>query len=239
VAVIQVSKPFEGELKIFTVMQTPSKINNENLIVVGYPGDLRDDQDNTDIGAHMWYVKRKTTYDIAKGSHMIEYKFDTYGGKLAPFHSSPSETNRLFDFLGQSGAPILYSPASGGTKVIGTHCYGGGSGNANSGNSIGGKFGNRLEDFTALLEGSDPEHPTPIASITPQFRYPKEESGPPGDDDDGDGAESFWDIFRTVAKIGAVALPGAGAFPWPGGVVTRDNRRWCSRFAVRERAGCR
>jgi hypothetical protein len=217
VALIQVSKPFEGQLKIFSVMETPSKINNENLIVVGYPGDLRDDRDNADIGAHMWYGKRKTICDIGKGSHMIEYKIDTYGGTYAPFHFSPSETNRLFYLLGQSGAPILYSPASGGTKVIGTHCYGGGPGNANSGNPIRGKFGNHLEDFTALLEGSNPEHPTPIASITPQFRYPKEESGPRDGDDHDNGAESFWDIFRTVAKIGAVALPGAGAFLGPVG----------------------
>lgn len=121
--------------------------------------------------------------------------------------------------IGQSGAPILLDTEDG-LVGIGTHCYGaGGSNRRNSGNAIGGKYGNDYELFKKCLLASVPENPTPIGTWIPNT------SGDTGSDSDSDveglpeGEESFWSVFNTVAKIGSVALPTAEAFLGPAGML--------------------
>lgn len=69
------------------------------------------------------------------------------------------------------------------------------------------------------LSASAPENPTPIGTFLPN------KSGNSGSDPDdeesfpGGGEESFWTVFKTVAKIGSVALPSASAFLGPAGIL--------------------
>lgn len=120
-------------------------------------------------------------------------------------------------FIGQSGAPILLS--KGGKEVgIGTHCYGaGGQHMLNSGNAIGGDHGIDYKKLMACLDPSEPGNPTPIG--TSMVYKPRVPESTPGTEGQLEGAESFWDVFQTVAKIGSVALPAAGGFLGPAGVL--------------------
>ncbi|TQN65345.1 Glutamyl endopeptidase [Colletotrichum shisoi] len=133
VAFIQVDRDFEGNLSLFKFsINTPVAGRGSNLGVIGYPGDksLRnEDTGENEMGAEMYEAFQDTDYDIAKSQrNMIEYKISTYGG--------------------QSGAPIV---RRGDMMVIGTHCYGGGGFESNSGNSIGGQFGNVYSKYIDLF----------------------------------------------------------------------------------------
>lgn len=49
---------------------------------MGYPGDIMDD---TERGARMYEMFSSTTYNLANSDkHMLQYKVDTYGGKVNP-----------------------------------------------------------------------------------------------------------------------------------------------------------
>ncbi|KAH6886854.1 hypothetical protein B0T10DRAFT_442993 [Thelonectria olida] len=134
VAFIQVDRSFTGNLRTFNYVNTPMSGNGNLLGVVGYPGDkiLKDSTDGSDeYGAQMYEEYAKNDYDLETSSrHMIEYQVSTYGG--------------------QSGAPILRR-ANGQLISIGTHCYGGGGSESNSGNSIGNTYGNNYEAFVSLF----------------------------------------------------------------------------------------
>ncbi|KAF7555830.1 hypothetical protein G7Z17_g1919 [Cylindrodendrum hubeiense] len=136
VAFIQVDRPFTGNLRTFNYVETPTSGNNTLLGVVGYPGDkyFKDANGGSDeYGAQMYEEFGKTEYNLETNArHMIGYQVSTYGG--------------------QSGAPILRR-ADGQLTSIGTHCYGGGGSDSNSGNAIGGAYGNNYETFIGLFNG--------------------------------------------------------------------------------------
>ncbi|KAE8320157.1 hypothetical protein BDV41DRAFT_3623 [Aspergillus transmontanensis] len=194
VALIQVSAPFEGDLNLFQFRPTDTVVNEKPLTIVGYPGDKYvEDNGNRDYGANMYSGKSNITFNLEETGGMIEYRIDTFGG--------------------QSGAPILLGTEEG-LIGIGTHCYGaGGDHPLNSGNAIGGLYGNNYEKFRGCLDGVNPRHPTAIGTFRPRFESVVNISAP------GDVEESFWDVFKTVAKIGSVVVPSAGAFMGPAGIL--------------------
>ncbi|KAJ4173409.1 hypothetical protein NW754_012414 [Fusarium falciforme] len=133
VAFIQVDRPFTGNLRTFNFTKTPPSGQGIVLGVVGYPGDksLRDVDGEDEKGAQMYEEFAKTDFDLAASpGNMVEYRVSTFGG--------------------QSGAPILRK-ARGQFTSIGTHCYGGGGQKSNSGNAIGGVYGNNYDAFIALF----------------------------------------------------------------------------------------
>lgn len=69
----------------------------------------------------------------------------------------------------------------------------------------------------ACLDPSEPGNPTPIG--TSVVYKPRGSGFTPRTERQPEGAESFWDVFQTVAKIGSVALPAAGGFLGPAGVL--------------------
>ncbi|KLU86951.1 hypothetical protein MAPG_05958 [Magnaporthiopsis poae ATCC 64411] len=127
VAFLQLDKPFKGNLNLFKYTNaTPPSASGVILGVVGYPGDK---SLGSESGAEMYEQFAPTDYNIAKNkNNMIEYKVSTFGG--------------------QSGAPIIRREDG---LVIGTHCYGGGGGDGNSGNSIGGTYGNNYSAFIGVF----------------------------------------------------------------------------------------
>ncbi|RSM11261.1 hypothetical protein CEP52_003134 [Fusarium oligoseptatum] len=133
VAFIQVDRPFTGNLRTFNFTKTPPSGQGIVLGVVGYPGDksLRDADGEDEKGAQMYEEFAKTDFDLAASpGNMVEYRVSTFGG--------------------QSGAPILRK-ARGQFTSIGTHCYGGGGQKSNSGNAIGGAYGNNYDAFIGLF----------------------------------------------------------------------------------------
>ncbi|RSL70563.1 hypothetical protein CEP54_001711 [Fusarium duplospermum] len=133
IAFIQVDRPFTGNLRTFNFTKTPPSGQGIVLGVVGYPGDksLRDADGEDEKGAQMYEEFAKTDFDLAASpGNMVEYRVSTFGG--------------------QSGAPILRK-ARGQFTSIGTHCYGGGGQKSNSGNAIGGVYGNNYDAFIGLF----------------------------------------------------------------------------------------
>ncbi|GKT91486.1 glutamyl endopeptidase [Colletotrichum tofieldiae] len=229
VAFIQVDRNFEGELSLFKyATNTAVTARGANLGVVGYPGDkylMNEDTGENEAGAQMYEAFQETDYDISKSPrNMIEYKISTYGG--------------------QSGAPII---RRGDMLAIGTHCYGGGGFESNSGNSIGGLHGNVYSkyidlfnrplnvpkgkaaivalDQTSKANGQVPNgqlvpsgHVIPNSQVLNSFTPIQNKSGSAVGD-----AEGILDILRTVGKVGSVALPIAGSIlggPVGGGIAT-------------------
>jgi V8-like Glu-specific endopeptidase len=83
VALIQVSVPFEGKLRLFPFISAPEKLTF-HLRVVGYPGDLPKDTDKKEKGSSMYVGERKVNFDLnTTKNHMIEYSIDTFGGKIS------------------------------------------------------------------------------------------------------------------------------------------------------------
>ncbi|KZL65429.1 atp synthase f1 [Colletotrichum incanum] len=137
IAFIKVNRPFSGNLRNIPFKETPVFAKGVNLGVVGYPGDKYLEGKNGESGekgAQMYEEFAPTDYNIEKSErHMIEYQVST--------------------FAGQSGAPIFQAVDN--TLVsIGTHCYGGGGDESNSGNSIGGPYGVNYHAFLALFDSS-------------------------------------------------------------------------------------
>ncbi|KAJ7481450.1 trypsin-like cysteine/serine peptidase domain-containing protein [Mycena latifolia] len=132
VAFIQVHKAFVGNLKVFKFTDTVSPATMR-LGVVGYPGDKTfNGEKDGELGAQMYGLFEKTTFDLdAHPRHMLSYKISIFGG--------------------QSGAPIL-SQTKDGLIAIGTHCYGADySEPTNTGNPIGGQWGNDYDSFISLF----------------------------------------------------------------------------------------
>ncbi|RKL17174.1 hypothetical protein BFJ68_g4681 [Fusarium oxysporum] len=129
VAFIQLDRPFTGNLRIFSYVKTPEAGDGTYLGVVGYPGDqtLEDEQ-----GAQMYEEFARSDYNIGESPHhMVEYSIST--------------------FAGQSGAPVLRN-SNGRLHAIGTHSYGGGGFDSNSGTTIGNANGNNYDDLISLFD---------------------------------------------------------------------------------------
>ncbi|KAF4497038.1 Glutamyl endopeptidase [Fusarium agapanthi] len=129
VAFIRLDRPFTGNLRPFSYLDTPEKGNGTYLGVVGYPGDrtLQDEQ-----GAQMYEEFARSDYNIGENPHrMVEYSIST--------------------FSGQSGAPVLRK-SDGRLNAIGTHSYGGGGFESNSGTTIGNAHGNNYNDLISLFD---------------------------------------------------------------------------------------
>ncbi|KAF7355699.1 ATP synthase f1 [Mycena sanguinolenta] len=144
VAFIRVHKPFVGNLNLFRFTDTisPARVRAG---VVGYPGDKEVDGEK---GAQMYELFDNTPIDLDKHPrHMISYHISTNGG--------------------QSGAPVL-SVTDAGLIAIGTHCYGAGDGEAkNTGNAIGGQWGNDYNLLISLFDSSVPTSPNKIEYMVP------------------------------------------------------------------------
>ncbi|KAF5644352.1 glutamyl endopeptidase [Fusarium sp. NRRL 25303] len=129
VAFIQLDRPFTGNLRLFSYLDTPQTGNGIYLGIVGYPGDrmLQDEQ-----GAQMYEEFARSDYNIGDSPHhMVEYSIST--------------------FAGQAGAPVLRN-SDGRLTAIGTHSYGGGGFDSNSGTTIGNAHGNNYNDLISLFD---------------------------------------------------------------------------------------
>ncbi|KAJ3536549.1 hypothetical protein NM208_g6666 [Fusarium decemcellulare] len=205
VAFIQVNLPFTGNLRTFNYINTPLSGHGTLLGIVGYPGDkcLPDTDGGSDeYGAQMYEEYAKNSYNIEESPrNMVEYRVSTYGG--------------------QSGAPILRR-ANGQLISIGTHCYGGGGDDSNSGNSIGNAYGNNYEAFVGLFGlASTFGSPGQVHIVDPQAKgtsssgtgtYPVNGNPTGWNGADGRGnfngiphhaEEGFFDVFKSVASIGS------------------------------------
>ncbi|KAF5671235.1 glutamyl endopeptidase [Fusarium heterosporum] len=223
-AFIQVDRAFTGNLRTFNYVNTPPSGHKTLLGVVGYPGDksLRDTETgDEEKGAQMYEEYAKNDYDLGESTrHMVEYQISTFGG--------------------QSGAPILRK-ANGQLVSIGTHCYGGGGTDSNSGNSIGAPYGNDYEAFVRLFSipstfgdiGDVRIVDTKAVTVTIQPAVNKQVTYPTnGVNGNGSlnkpyksqstesGEEGFLDIFKAVANVGSKIIPLASPLLGPvGGIL--------------------
>lgn len=80
VAFIQLDRPFTGNLRLFSYLDTPQTGNGIYLGIVGYPGDrmLQDEQ-----GAQMYEEFARSDYNIGESPHhMVEYSISTFAGAV-------------------------------------------------------------------------------------------------------------------------------------------------------------
>ena len=141
VSFMQVDAPFTGITPI-RFEETPAQ-GDHVLGVVGYPGDLKDEQTG-EKGAHMYEMFLPTQYDLStQADTMLEYQIDTYGGEL-PRQFLPFETFILTSIKGNSGSPVLRAHD---LVSIGAHVYGGTINSA----SVIGKYGNPYQDYLAAF----------------------------------------------------------------------------------------
>ncbi|EGX88975.1 Serine/cysteine peptidase, trypsin-like protein [Cordyceps militaris CM01] len=192
-ALIQVDKPFAGNLRLFKYIQTPTAKKEGTIIVVGYPGDEHLETFVGETSLWMCEARQKANYDLHKSAnHMIEYNMDIYGG--------------------QSGAPILFSDHTG-TVVIGTHCYGGTGEKVNSGSLIGGEYGNNYEEFIKRVELSKREEPYRLGGFQPKFAHPESQLDSYytefSSSSRSGGINDFWAMLNRVKEIGLYP-PGGG-----------------------------
>ncbi|KAK8143158.1 hypothetical protein G3M48_007621 [Beauveria asiatica] len=202
-ALIQVDKAFAGNLRLFRYIDTPTAKANGSIIVVGYPGDKSPEALAGETGAWMCEARQKANYDHdSSANHMIEYNMDTYGGLAIGCHQSANEDALLGAFVGQSGAPILFSDHNG-TVVIGTHCYGATGGSVSSGSPIGGEHGNNYDEFIKLVEPSKRDEPHRLGGFQPKFANPESQLGSSYRGIIGDGSpDGFWDMLEAVLGVG-------------------------------------
>ncbi|UPL00234.1 hypothetical protein LCI18_011168 [Fusarium solani-melongenae] len=211
VAFVQLDRPFTGNLRTFNFVNTPLTGHKTLLGVVGYPGDksLRDlETGDEEQGAQMYEEYAKNDYDIeASPRHMVEYSISTFGG--------------------QSGAPILRK-ANGQLVSIGTHCYGGGGTDSNSGNSIGNSYGNNYDLFVRLFTVPSTFGDYGTVHIVDTQAQPNGVNGnhsltasrPIRAQSAESGEEGFMDIFKAVANVGSKVLPLASPLLGPvGGIL--------------------
>lgn len=91
-----------------------------NLGVVGFPGDLIDDDEP---GGKMYEMFLDTSWDLRTADYtMLQYSIDTSGGQLGFFSSIP---RLLMVITGNSGSPVLMTTETGKLASIGIHTYGG------------------------------------------------------------------------------------------------------------------
>ncbi|KAL5590617.1 hypothetical protein FOBRF1_014174 [Fusarium oxysporum] len=198
VAFIQLDRPFTGNLRIFSYVKTPEAGDGTYLGVVGYPGDqtLEDEQ-----GAQMYEEFARSDYNIGESPHhMVEYSIST--------------------FAGQSGAPVLRN-SNGRLHAIGTHSYGGGGFDSNSGTTIGNPHGNNYDDLISLFDKRTifgdigrvqvVQTQDRTTSMNEPYGlskgYPGRAFETPRFDE-----ESFFDTLKSVAHVGRDAFPVASPF---------------------------
>ncbi|KAI0546553.1 trypsin-like serine protease [Xylaria curta] len=212
VAFIQLDRPFEGNLRLFSYKPTP-KVGDEMIGVVGYPADksVVDKDGREEKGALMYEMFNDVQYNLEDKKNnalqMLKYRISTFGG--------------------QSGAPVIRK--TGNQVAIATHVYG--SGDKNQASVIG-KYGNDYDLLISVLtkrypvigtyegakivnpssstsNGAPPTTPVQPLSKTPVFnstgfitveRSSQEEQ-----------AEGFLDVLKKVGSvastIGQHALP--------------------------------
>ncbi|KAL8378022.1 hypothetical protein RB595_008626 [Gaeumannomyces hyphopodioides] len=182
-ALIELAKPFIGKLNLFKFTNTTPVIGTGVILgVVGYPGDK---SVGTESGAEMYEQFLATDYNLETNkNHMIEYKISTFGG--------------------QSGAPIISRQEG---VVIGTHCYGASRGSGNSGNAIGGKYGN---DYNAFIDVFSRHIATSGGEFVPVPLQTATGDGGRGDSGSHEGAESWISVIGGLVGAASPALPFAG-----------------------------
>ncbi|KAF7355683.1 ATP synthase f1 [Mycena sanguinolenta] len=205
VAFIRVHKPFVGSLNLFNFTDTISPAMLR-VGVVGYPGDK---DLNGEKGAQMYELFDSTPIDLDKHPrHMISYNISTYGG--------------------QSGAPVL-SKIPTGFIAIGTHCYGAGNGEAkNTGNSIGGQWGNDYNLLISVFASSVPTTPNDIeyvapgssGTLPPQAPSERPKTNPVSDPQlpaHPEAVEGLLDVLGQVARIGGPLIQAGSSLLGPMG----------------------
>ncbi|KAI3529394.1 ATP synthase F1 [Colletotrichum abscissum] len=129
VAFLKLNRPFTGNLRTIPFQNTPTNGIGLRLGVVGYPGDKHSQHPSGD--------------DDEEGAQMYE--------EFTRVNYSIQDS--------QSGAPILQATNDGGFVSIGTHCYGGGHAQKNSGTSIGGDYGINYVAFISLFDSGHFPYP--------------------------------------------------------------------------------
>ncbi|KAG9495214.1 hypothetical protein J7337_013449 [Fusarium musae] len=203
VAFIRLDRPFTGNLRLFSYLNTPEKGNGTYLGVVGYPGDktLQGEQ-----GAQMYEEFARCDWTIGESPRrMVEYSIST--------------------FSGQSGAPVLRK-SDGQLKAIGTHSYGGGGFESNSGTTIGNAHGNNYNDLISLFDkgtnfggaGKVQVVQVQTPDQTPSMNEPhglnRGRSGIAFETPRFD-EESFLDTLKSIANVGRKGFPFASALLGP------------------------
>ncbi|PNP83869.1 hypothetical protein FNYG_02557 [Fusarium nygamai] len=236
VAFIRLDRPFTGNLRLFSYLNTPEKGNGTYLGVVGYPGDktLQDEQ-----GAQMYEEFARSDWNIGESPHrMVEYSISTFSGAVV----SPTDVYRINadSLLGQSGAPVLRK-SDGRLSAIGTHSYAGGGFDSNAGTTIGNAYGNNYNDLISLFDKGtnfgdvgrvqvvqvqtqdrtvsssafiyDVSNPCQTSINEPQGLN-RGRSGIAFETPRFD-EESFLDTLKTIANVGRKGFPFASAFLGP------------------------
>ncbi|KAI1177493.1 trypsin-like serine protease [Nemania sp. FL0916] len=136
IAFIQLDRPFEGNLRVFSYKSTP-KFGDEMIGIVGYPADKVhiDKNGREEKGALMYEMFKDIQYNLedrkSNPLQMLKYRISTFGG--------------------QCGGPVIRKNAN--QVAIATHVYG--SGDKNQASVIG-KYGN---DYDTLLSVFTREYP--------------------------------------------------------------------------------
>ncbi|KAK2601679.1 hypothetical protein QQS21_004754 [Conoideocrella luteorostrata] len=89
---------------------------------------------------------------------------------------------------------------------IGTHCYGGGGKDSNSGNAIGGQWGNDYTSFIKLFALDQSTFGTPTSI---EYMDPNNTGGIINRS--GTEQEGFRDVFKSIARIGSSTAPLVGS----------------------------
>ncbi|KAI3316812.1 trypsin-like serine protease [Xylariaceae sp. AK1471] len=212
VAFIQLDRPFEGNLRVFSYKPTP-KAGDEMIGVVGYPADksITDKEGREEKGALMYEMFNDIQYNLEDKKNnslqMLKYRISTFGG--------------------QSGAPVIRKNAK--QVAIATHVYGGGDKNQAS---VIGKYGNDYDTLISVFsqryqvagnhEGinllkvpSATSNGAPqIAPIQPTLKSPEFNSNgfhPVDKPFNAEEAEGFFEVLRSVGSVvgtfGQKALP--------------------------------
>lgn len=186
-AIIQVDRPFTGNLRLFRFENTPSQ-GNESIGVVGYPGDMRirNKSGKMEAGALMYMQFAGTAYNRNTSKlGLLTYRISTFGG--------------------QSGSPVIRH----GRQVgIGTHVYGYGDKNqaspivdlANFVNAFKRKF-----PCVGSVEGIQLYKPV-APPVRESFNDPGTEEG---------FLDVLKSIGGVVSNVGRVALPAASVLLGP------------------------
>ncbi|TGJ86738.1 hypothetical protein E0Z10_g2056 [Xylaria hypoxylon] len=136
VAFIQLDRPFEGNLRVFSYKSTP-KVGDEMLGVVGYPADksLIDKDGREEQGALMYEMFTDIQFNLEDKKNnplqMLKYRISAFGG--------------------QSGAPVIRKNAQ--QVAIATHVYG--SGDKNQASAIG-RYGNDYDSLISVFTKTYP-----------------------------------------------------------------------------------
>jgi V8-like Glu-specific endopeptidase len=239
VSFIQLDRPFEGNLRVFSYAPTP-KAGEEMIGVVGYPADkfIVDKDGREEKGAMMYEMFNDVSYNLedkkSNPLQMLKYRISTFGGKCLGSICHLVISNL---FLGQSGAPVIRKKAD--QVAIATHVYGGGD--KNQASAIG-KYGN---DYDALIgvftnryqvvgshEGinllkmpsATGNGTVPMAPIQPAPKSPESKSNgfhPVEAPSNAEDAEGFFETLKkvggVVGRIGQKALPFASPLLGPAG----------------------